>query len=182
MGVFSLIIALFDFLFYRIPNVFVFITILLFVILGCLGLADVNGWNRLEISLITAALTFGFGILFYMCKWMAAGDVKFIGSSSLWASYVGMFFDFLFIVTLVGGIIAVISYFFPGYIDGMRLKMIDFFKRFLKNNEFFMGYASKPFIFMESENRRKIRIPYGVAITIGIIFVIYGVLTGQGIK
>ncbi len=182
LGGISIITALFDFLFYRIPNVFVFIIIVLFIILGCLGLVDPNGWSRLETSLVTATLTFGVGMLFYICKLMGAGDVKFIAAASLWASYAGMFFGFLFVASLIGGIIAGTCYFSPGYIDGIRIKMIEIFKRILRGNAFFMGYANQPFIFMESENRRKIRIPYGIAITSGIVFVIYSVLIGQGIK
>lgn len=181
-GFVSIIIALFDFLFYRIPNVLVALNIILFLILASLGLIGENGGFNLQGALLVGALTFVIGLLCYFFKWMGAGDVKFIAVSSLFSSYVGMNFVFLFITSLVGGFIAGICYFSPGYMDGIRIKLIEVLKKTFQNNSFFMGYANQPFLFVENENRRKVRIPYGVAIMSGSAFVIYNVLTGQGIR
>ena len=181
-GILSIIIALFDFLFYRIPNVFVAAVSALFFILASFGILGENGWIQLQGALLVATMTFLIGLLFYLFKWMGAGDVKFLAATSLWTSYVGMNFIFLIITSLVGGIIAGICYFFPGYIDGMRLKTIEFLKGHFQNNSFFMGYVDKPFLFVENESRRKVRIPYGIAITSGSMFVILSILIGQGIR
>lgn len=181
-GLIALIIAIFDFLFYRIPNVFVLGIIGLFILLAALGFLGTSGWESLKQTLMISGAFLLFGLLFYALKWMGAGDVKFMFASILWTSYVGLTFVFLFITSFIGGIIALICYFFPGYIDGIRLKGVDIIKERFKSNTFIMNYANQPFIFLESENRSGVRIPYGVAISSGVLFVVYNVLAGHGIQ
>lgn len=175
-------IALFDFLFYRIPNVLVATIIVLFFLLASLGLLGENGWIHLQGALLVASTTFIVGLLFYFFKWMGAGDIKFLATTTLWTSYVGMNFIFLITTSLVGGIIAGICYFYPGYVDGLRLRTIEFLRGYLQNNSFFMSYVNQPFLFVENESRHKVRIPYGVAICSGSVFVFFSILMGQGIK
>jgi prepilin peptidase CpaA len=174
----ALVIAFFDFLFYRIPNVLVAFGGLLF--LGFISLGALSGfdWGSLKDSLIIGGLTFLAGLIFYLLKWMGAGDVKFMTLTSLWSAYVGSYFAFLMMMSLAGGGIAVLCYFFPGPIDRTRLKVVEVSKNLLKGSGFFMKYANDPFIHMETGERRNIKVPYGIAIFCGAIFVNYVLLKG----
>lgn len=182
LALIAIISAAFDFLFYRIPNVFMGILLIIFCLFSFIGLMEEGGWNDLKISLLVSGVSLIIGLLFYAMKWMGAGDVKFLFVSILWSSYVSLTFILLFVTSIVGGVIAAICYFFPGYIDGLRLKIVDRIKPFFEDNAFVMGYINQPFVYMATEDQQKVRIPYGVAIACGVLFIVYSVLAGQGIK
>ncbi len=173
-GICAVIIGIFDFLFYRIPNLFVLVLIGLF-----LGMSLALGNDKFFlVAGITGIITLISCYLFYIFGWLGAGDVKFIFAASLWASHVNSLIFFVS-VSLAGGILALIYINFSAYIDQARLFLISFLGKHLKNNQFFRHYSEAPFIYATTVPARETKIPYGVAVAMGCLLITYLTLFGH---
>lgn len=172
-GICALIAGIFDFLFYRIPNLFVIILIGLFF-----TMLLVSGYDKFSLfSFVIAITTLAVCFIFYICGWLGAGDVKFISAATLWAVNINALAFFLSI-SLAGGILALIYIIFSVYIDQTRLILIAFLGRVFKNSQFFKRYSEEPFIYATTFPKKKTKIPYGVAVTFGCFLVTYLAIFG----
>lgn len=173
-GICAITIGIFDFLFYRIPNVLVLVLIGLF-----LGMSLALGNNKFFIAAgITGMITLICCYLFYIFGWLGAGDVKFIFAASLWASHSNILIFFLSI-SLAGGILALIYINFSAYIDQARLFLISFLGKHFNKNSFFRRYSEAPFIYATAVLARETKVPYGVAVAMGCLLVTYLTLCGH---
>ncbi len=173
-GICALIIGIFDFLFYRIPNLFVLVLIGLF-----LGLSLTLGDSKFFIAAsITGTIALLSCYLLYVFGWLGAGDVKFIFAASLWASQVNSLIFFLSI-SLAGGILALIYINFSAYIDQARLFLISFLGKHFNKSQFFRRYSEAPFIYATAVPTKETKIPYGIAVAMGCLLVTYLTLFGH---
>lgn len=156
----SLLAALADFLFYKIPNIFV-LGIITFAIPLLVFVIPLNQvYLTLMISVATLVIGFGFSLL----KWIGAGDAKLMATSTLWVAHIGMI-DFILIVALSGAVLALIYIGFSLHIDRIRMKIISLLKKKPLNKvPLFKDYAAEPFIPAVGISYMKTKIPYGIAI------------------
>ena len=138
----------------RIPNWISLATIALFVLFALVGGKSVPIGNHL----LTAAvvLVIGFGI--YSLGYMGAGDIKLMTAVALWTGPIQVF-DFLFLMALFGGGLAIIvlagkKYLFWDETGWSPSKLSRFFPSWV----------------------RKGLIPYGVAISIGAVLSVPSVI------
>ena len=100
-----------------------------------------------------ATLAAGFGL--FACNLIGGGDVKLMSAIALWAGPMRIF-DFLFVTAIMGGLVAV------GVLASLHLR-----RRHLAP----VGGASG--------GAASTEIPYGVAISIGGMFVAYAIYCGK---
>lgn len=173
-GICALLAGVFDFLFYRIPNLFVITIIGLFFTM--LLVTDHSKFSLFPFAVggITLAICF----VFYACGWLGAGDVKFIVATSLWATNINLLAFFLSI-SLAGGLLALIYITFSVYIDHTRLYFIAFFSKIFQKNKFFKRYSDEPFVYATTFSKKEMKVPYGVAVTAGCLLVTYLAILGD---
>lgn len=162
----AVLAGIFDFLFYRIPNLFVIAIIGLFFIM--LPVAGSDHFNLFPLAI--GGVTLIICIIFHICGWLGAGDVKFITVTSLWAAKVN-FLAFLLSTALAGGILALAYITLSVHIDTIRLFLISTAEQMFRNNAFFKIYNDEPFIYATTFPKAKRKVPYGVAIMVGCLFI-----------
>src|SRR5438552_320732 len=97
------LIGLYDFSFFRIPNLFLGMLLVLYAFYAPLYLE----FDVILKALIIFAVVFIVSFSLYALKIIGAGDAKYLAVSSLWFGVRGIV-PFLFIVSLVGGGLALI--------------------------------------------------------------------------
>jgi len=151
------LVAIYDFSFYRIPN------ILLIALLVLFGLTApfTMGLNELINSFITLFLTKIFG----------AGDAKYFSVVALWMGYPGIF-PFVIITSLAGGALALVYLIAQLHFGRLSDLMWTFIQKLEERLPFlelvWIGSGTGP----EKGKREDIKpktIPYGVAIATGAI-------------
>src|SRR4051812_26461774 len=101
--IFSMLCVMwFDATRYIIPNWLVGSLVALYPVAVMMGHARAD-W---KMGLAAMAIVFVIGYIMFARKWMGGGDVKLLTACSLWAGMQNLL-DFLFIVSLLGGIFAV---------------------------------------------------------------------------
>lgn len=98
-----LIIAVYDFSFCRIPNIFLGILLVLYAFYAPLYLTKETIVNSLVVFAVVLFLAFGL----YALKLIGAGDAKYIAVASLWVE-AHQILQFIFLVALVGGGLALL--------------------------------------------------------------------------
>jgi prepilin peptidase CpaA len=98
----NVLIGLYDFSFYRIPNLFLAMLLVLYAFYAplYLGLEDILN------SLAVGGLMLFLSFLLFAFKFIGAGDAKYLSVTSLWVGLPGVI-SFILIFSLVGGILAV---------------------------------------------------------------------------
>lgn len=163
----SLLAALTDFLFYKIPNIFVLGMIILAIPLLVFMLPLNQVYMTLMISAAMLAIGFGFSLL----GWIGAGDAKLLTASTLWVAHIGMV-DFILIMALSGAVLALIYLGFSFHIDRVRMKIIALLKeKPLSKIPLLKGYAAEPFIPAVGISYMQTKIPYGIAIAAASIII-----------
>ncbi|MBW8309127.1 MAG: hypothetical protein K0M45_05765 [Candidatus Paracaedibacteraceae bacterium] len=158
-SILSLLAALFDFLFYKIPNILV-LGILIFAVPLLL---TVLSWDQVCFTLIASGimLVISFGIS--MMGWIGAGDAKLLTVSTLWLASLDIS-SFVGLMALLGGVLAIIYVVLSPFIDHVRLKIISLLTPILKKSTLCSIYLKEPFIFATAESYRQTKVPYGIAI------------------
>ena len=163
--VLSLLGALCDFLFYRIPN-FVVLGILVGGILKLFLQHSTTDFHLIGLIFIVILLT---GYLLYAFNFMGAGDAKFLSASILWIAPQDLY-SYFALVALAGGGLALICLFGHKPIDFIRMKVFFALKEKLSISETSRGiknYFHLPFVDMRETTWTKTLIPYGIAIFVG---------------
>ncbi len=99
----NLVICVYDFSFYRIPNVLLGLLLLLYIISAPFLLS----FDAIVSSVIVCAIVLACTFLLFATKIIGGGDAKYLTVASLWAGQVGVL-PFIFLVTLIGGFLAVV--------------------------------------------------------------------------
>jgi len=147
--VFSMLAILwFDVRKYIIPNWIVGSLLALYPVAVWLAPGPVD-W---PMAIAAMLIVFAIGYVVFAMKWMGAGDIKLITVCALWVGYASLL-DFIFLFAILGGLLS-------GFLWGMR-KMIPGFAGKLP-------FKETPRILREGEP-----VPYGVAITIAFLFMLW---------
>jgi prepilin peptidase CpaA len=162
LGAVSLLIAVSDFLFYKIPNFLVLVLIVLFLLKVLLfqELKDLTGPSMAFLSVIV------IGFFLYHFKMFGAGDVKFFAVFSAWALDKEEFIMGFIFIAFFGALLAVIYLTFPTHIEILR----NIGKRWA-HKFFVLSSISEETKFLkelrEKKGKKRIIIPYGVAVAAG---------------
>jgi prepilin peptidase CpaA len=145
--IFSMLAVLwFDGTRYFIPNWLCFSLILLYPLAVYLGHGAVD-WKMAALGM---GIVFAVGYVIFAMKWMGGGDIKLLTACSLWVGLKNLP-EFLFDVALLGGVFAVSVWIFRKILPHLPKKNIPT-PRILKDGE---------------------PVPYGVAIAIGFLIMIW---------
>ena len=178
--VLSLIAALTDFLFYKIPN------ILIIMILCGTGIKIFLEHSSVDFYLtgLIFMTTLLSGYLLYAFKIMGAGDAKFLSASVLWIAPQEVI-DYLILVAVSGGILAACYIFWSSKIDLWRSKLIECFQKTPSFSKcgIIGKYLHTTFVPANAHNMwSKILIPYGISIFTGNLIFIYFYFTQRGFQ
>jgi prepilin peptidase CpaA len=99
----NLVICVYDFSFYRIPNVLLGLLLLLYII----SAPFILSFDAIVSSAIVCSIVLAGTFLLFATKIIGGGDAKYLTVASLWAGQVGVL-PFIFLVTLIGGFLAVV--------------------------------------------------------------------------
>ncbi len=172
-----MIIALNDFMFFRIENEYVLFLFFLYAVSYCFGVSGQNFALAMETAVIT------FVVCFVMNRYdlIGGGDVKLLVPLILFAE--NNMFEFVW-GTAVGGIILALAYICCGKrIASLRKKLFKIFSEWKKKKIRFLRFALLSLykikarsVDFEGGNAGilKQEVPYGVALACGGFFVIMG--------
>lgn len=172
----ALCAALFDFLFYRIPN---FLLALMIVIYVPVAFFTQNPHDIKTAALLSLA-TLGVGFVLYLLKLMGPGDAKFLAVCVLWASF-GNLPLFFIMMALAGGVLSMVYLVAPAWMLNARLKMRTFFQEKLSVtplHDFYQRYVNLPFEDAGDGTLKGTQVPYGVAIFGAVFYMTLYMLRG----
>lgn len=156
--------AIWDFLFYKIPNEIILFIVTLFVlkilVLGGLDQAFINS------CIFFGALVIGY-ILYYF-KVIGAGDAKLIAASSLWIAP-EYYSAFLLLMSVAGGLLGGLYYLMDTQISLVRVVCVNALKKISYFKELSLEDLTENSL-REGE-KKKIYVPYGVAVFAGAVMV-----------
>lgn len=174
-----IVIALNDFMFFRIENEYVLFLFLLYVVSY---IFDVSGQNFAEACKI-ACITFAICFVLNQFNFIGGGDVKLIVPLILFAE--NNIFDFIW-GTAVGGLIVALVYVFCGKkVITLRKKLFIIFSELKKKKIRFLRFVLLSFYKIKARSVKfevsntdvlKQEVPYGVALACGGFFVIFDVM------
>lgn len=161
------LIAIYDFSFYRIPNIFLIALLVLFGLTApfTMGIHDIIN------SLLTVGVVFLVCIVLFLTKIFGAGDAKYFSVAALWMGYPDVF-PFVVITSLAGGGLALAYLAAQSYFGRISDLMWMFIQKLEKRLPFLESVWIGSGIGPEKGNREHIKpktIPYGVAIATGAI-------------
>lgn len=190
-GLIGILVGLSDFLFYKIPNLLLGLMLLIFILMGVtVGLEHSNhqiigiegfGLNtshNIIRLLIISGIIFFIALVFYALGWIGAGDAKILPIASLWAENAGMWGEFFLMFSLMGGLIALLYLFMSAQIDIIRQWIISLLTPFSQKCSNTKRYFDEPFTPAYHQEHNKKKIPYGVAVVLSSLMVVYHVLIG----
>lgn len=164
------LIGIFDFSFYRIPNLFLGILIVLYGFYAPIYLDFHTIWG----SAVVFAIMLVIGFSLYALKIIGAGDAKYIAVASLWAGAHGIV-PFLFFVSAAGGVISLIYLFLRNYTGHFSDLIWTYIQRAETNHpklqSIWVGSGAGPEKGMR-ENIGSRMIPYGIAVATGSIIML----------
>lgn len=165
----NVLIGVYDFTFYRIPNLFLAMLLVLYAFYAPLYL----GIEAILSSLAVFAIVLFFSFLLFAFKFIGAGDAKYLGVTSLWMGLEGVLTFFL-IFSLIGGGLAILYLLFRDHLarfsDWVWIQVQKLENRF----SFFQSVWLASGIGSEKGKRVNISsrmIPYGIAIASGAILI-----------
>ncbi|MBY0292897.1 MAG: prepilin peptidase [Alphaproteobacteria bacterium] len=165
------LIAAYDFSFYRIPNLLLAALLVLYGLFAPFSLSS----DALLNSLIVFGVVLSIGFALFVLKIIGGGDAKYIAVASLWVGFPGVI-QLLFFITTAGALLALVYLFLKYYMaksSDWGWKQIQNAERRLPILQYvWLGSGVGP----EDGVRENIdarMIPYGVAIAIGAIIVMF---------
>lgn len=168
----NVIIAVYDFSFFRIPNLFLAILLGLYIIVAPFYI----NLENISSSLITFAvvLIISFGLFFF--KFIGGGDAKYLAVSSLWVGAQGIL-PFLLVVSIIGGGLALPYLLLKDHVgrcsDWIWLQIQKAETHFPFLQYVWAGSGLGPEM-GKRENISSRMIPYGIAIAVGsILMMVY---------
>jgi Flp pilus assembly protein protease CpaA len=164
------LIGVYDFSFYRIPNLFLALLLVLYAFYAPIYLTPHLIFTSLGVFAVMLALSFAL----YAFNIIGAGDAKYIAVASLWFGLHGLA-PLLFTISLVGGVLAIFYLLFRDHMgrlsDWAWGKIQNAETAFPKLQCVWAGSGAGP----EKGKRENIEsrmIPYGIAIAGGAIIML----------
>lgn len=183
ISIILVIVAINDFLFFRIENEYVLALLLLYAVGYATGVMDGNLWEGLQVAMV------GFIITFMLNRYglMGGGDVKLLVPLLLLAGHNWSLF--IFYVSLVGLVISIIYMLLGRRVFFIRRRLVRYLcfrkKEWKKCSLLNFALLSLNRITKRSVALRHCQgdtfsqeIPYGVALTGGSLAVVYGYFSG----
>ena len=165
-----LLIGVYDFSFFRIPNLFLGILLVLYAFYAPIYLT----LHTILISLIIFAVMFAISFGLYAFKIIGAGDAKYIATTSIWFGMHGIL-PLLFIISLVGGGLAIMYLLLRDHVgrlsDWVWLKIQKAETSYPWLQNIWIGSGTGPEM-GKRENIGSRMIPYGIAIAAGSIIML----------
>ena len=169
------VIALYDFSFYRIPNVLVLLLILIY----CCSAPFLLSFSEILISSGIFAGTLAVGFLLFFFGIFGGGDAKYLAVTGMWAGS-EHYLPFILITTLAGGALALIyllsQRIFIFCSSGLWNQILLVEKRYTKLRYVWSFSGKGPETHKEPAIKGNV-LPYGVAISFGMIVTLYLNLT-----
>ena len=170
-----MLIAVYDFSFYRIPNLFLVALLILYGFFAPFSLSP----DDLVNSLIVFGIVLSVGFALFVLQIIGGGDAKYIAVASLWVGFPGVI-QLLFFITTAGALLALVYLFLRYYMakssDWVWMQIQKAERRLPILQYVWWGSGRGP----EGGTRENIEarmIPYGVAIAIGAIIMMFLHLT-----
>ncbi|OJW51454.1 MAG: hypothetical protein BGO67_06835 [Alphaproteobacteria bacterium 41-28] len=163
----NVVIGVYDFSFYRIPN------LLLGILLVLYGLCApfYMGYEIILNSLVVFGVILFVTLALYAAKTIGGGDAKYLAVVSLWAGFPGVV-QLIFLIAVIGGGIAIIYLLLRDHIarlsDWLWSKIQRFENRYPVLQYLWIWSGAGPET-GERDNISSNMVPYGVAIAIGSI-------------
>lgn len=164
------LIGLYDFSFYRIPNLFLGMLLVLYAFYAPMYLT----LHMILISLVIFAVILALSFGLYAFKVIGAGDAKYITTTSIWFGTYEIL-PLLFTISLVGGALAIIYLLFKDHIGRfsdwvwLKIQKAEISYPWLQN--IWIGSGTGPEM-GKRENIESRMIPYGIAIAAGSIIIL----------
>jgi Flp pilus assembly protein protease CpaA len=163
----NVVIGVYDFSFYRIPNILLGALLVLYGVFAPLYMSLESGLIALGVFAVVLVL----GFILYITKMIGGGDAKYLAVTSLWAGFPGVM-QLLLMIAIVGGLIAIFYLFFRDHIG----RLSDWLWGQIQKGEerspllqyVWTGSGAGPER-GERENISSRMVPYGIAIAIGAI-------------
>ncbi len=174
-----IVVALNDFMFFRIENEYVLFLFLLYAISYVFGVSGQNFAEAFRIACITFAICF----VLNQFNLIGGGDVKFLVPLMFFAE--NNIFEFIW-GTAIGGLVLALIYIFCGKKVAMfRKKLFIIFSAMRKKKFRFLRFVLLSFYKIKTKSVEfeindtdvlKQEVPYGVALSCGGFFVIFDVM------
>jgi Flp pilus assembly protein protease CpaA len=148
--------AINDFLFYKIPNWLVLLIIGVYLLKSCFIILMGASINILIEPSIGFAAVLALGFVLFSLRVLGAGDAKLMAACSLWMSEINTL-QFIVLVTLSGGLLALIYLFYKNPLAFIR--------------ELMLSKIVVKFGLTAGIKEDKNMVPYAVAIFAGVVWV-----------
>ncbi len=162
-----LLIGVYDFSFYRIPNLLLAVLLILYGFYAPLYI----GFDGILTALLVFATVLIIGLALFASKIIGGGDAKYLALISLWAGFPGVV-QVMFLIAVVGGLMAIVYLLLSNYVVRMSdwaWKQIQQVESYCPSFQYmWLGSGEGP----ERGKRENIStrvVPYGVAIATGAI-------------
>lgn len=174
-----LIIALNDFMFFRIENEYVLFLFLLYVISCCFGVSGQNFADAFKIACVTFAICF----VLNQFNFIGGGDVKLLVPLILFSE--NNLIEFIWGTAIGGLVIAAIYMSFGEKVSNLRKKLFFIFCKWKKEKIRFLRFVLLSLFKIKAKSVKfginntdmlKQEVPYGVALSCGGFFVILDVM------
>lgn len=167
----NVLIALYDFAFYRIPNVFVLALLALFVLTAPFAISGAQFMYSLAV--FGAVIVLGFAL--FQFGVIGGGDAKYLAVAAMWVGH-EHFILFLMVLSLVGGGMALVYLKFQTVVSHSALAVSKIVTHLEKTHVGLQkvwllsgaGYVDKARPLYEAT-----KLPYGVAIAAGVTVALY---------
>lgn len=167
----ALIAAVYDFLYYKIPNIWVGVLFAIFVT-EALIFSPFSHWILPETILMPLAILLSViivGYVLFRFGLMGAGDVKLLAVISAWAYSRNSLINYWIIVSVIGGVLGFMYLQFVEIINSVRIRLSILLNGLLRWPVLSEKEASNN---ISSLGKSKTIIPYGVAISCGAVVLI----------
>jgi len=169
------ILGLYDFSFYRLPNILLGGLLILYGFYAPLYL-DIN---TVLFSLAIGGSVLAIGLVLFFFKFIGAGDAKYLAVASLWVGPHGILY-FIFIVSIIGGGLGFVYILLTNHMA----RLSDWTWEKIQQAEERCPYLELVWIGSGIGSEKKIRaniesrsVPYGVAIAAGAIITVLYITT-----
>ena len=164
LGVHGLI-ALYDFAYFRIPNLLVAILLVLFFFWAPLTM----NWDAIGVHIVIFFVMLGLGFLAFAFKWIGGGDAKYLAVGAIWVG-LSSIADYILFVAIAGGLLSISYLIGKHWVANLSDRLWALFQ---KCEEKFPPLKSTWYMSGEGPQEGPQRaiaqksVPYGVAIAMG---------------
>jgi len=163
----GLIVALYDMMFYKIPNILV-------LALTLLAIPHLVFFAKHDSLYLTLGISISFLMIGFICTrfgWMGAGDAKLLSVSALWVAPTHIP-AMILVMAIFGAFLALVYMTLGAQIDHLRKNLICFTHPLMSKIPVLKDYYQNEFIPSHSSHKLKTPIPYGVAISLALVYIL----------